>query len=86
LAYTNGPDMETDVDFDLVVNCQNNRLSLNAENVKAELNVPVISRLVRLFKSDFAKMKMGNFNFANSSVPFCPNIRVMNNGDISIRP
>lgn len=86
LAYTYGPDMETDVDFDLVVKCQNNKLSLQAQSVKAELNVPVISRLVRIFKSDFAKMNMGNFNFGNANVPFCPSIRVTPEGDITLRP
>ena len=86
LAYDAAVDLETDVDFDLVVNCKNNKLSLQAQSVKGELNVPVISSLIRIFKSDFAKMKMCHINFGSSSVAFCPNIRVLPNGDISIRP
>ena len=84
LAYNKAKiDFETDVDFDLVVDCRNNRIDLRAQSVKGELNIPVISSLVRLFKSDFAKMNMGNFNFGNANVPFCPNIKITENGDIS---
>jgi len=85
LAYHKGIDIEMDVDFDLVVKCQNNRITLKAQTVKGKLNIPIVSRFVRIFKSDFAKMKMGNFNFGNSNVPFCPSIKVTKNGDIELR-
>ena len=85
LAYHKGIDFETDVDFDLVVKCSNNKINLKAESVKAKLNIPVVSRLVRVFKSNFAKMNMGNFSFGNSNVPFCPTIKVNNGGDITFR-
>lgn len=84
LAYTKGVDLETDVDFDMIVLCQNNKLSLQVENVRGKLEIPLISRLVRLFKEDFAKMKIENFDF-QSQVPLCPSIRVESNGDISLR-
>ncbi len=86
LAYDSAVDLETDVDFDLVVQCQNNQLNLEAQAIRGELNVPIISSIVRIFKSDFAKMKMCHVNFAGTAVAFCPNIRVESNGDISIRP
>lgn len=86
LAYHKGIDIATDVDFDLVVRCSNNKISLNAQSVKAKVNIPIVSRLVRLFKSNFAKMNMGNFNFGNSNVPFCPSIKISNTGDILLRP
>ena len=86
LAYHKGIDLETDVDFDLVVSCYNNKINLKAQSVKGKVNIPIVSRLVRLFKSNFAKMNMGNFDFGNSNVPFCPNIKVTNAGDITFRP
>jgi hypothetical protein len=86
LAYKKGIDLEVDVDFDLAIKCQNNTISLNAENVKGKLNIPIVSKLVRVFKKDFTKRKFGNFNFDGSNVSFCPSIKVMNNGDIALRP
>jgi hypothetical protein len=86
LAYHKGVDIATDVDFDLVVRCSNNKINLTAQSVKARVNIPIVSRLVRLFKSNFAKMNMGNFNFGNSNVAFCPSIKVSNAGDILLRP
>jgi hypothetical protein len=86
LAYHKGIDLATDVDFDLVIQCSNNKISLKAQSVKAKVNIPIVSRLVRLFKSNFAKMNFGNFNFGNSNVPFCPSIKVSNAGDILLRP
>lgn len=86
LAYHKVVDIETDVDFDLVIGCNNNKIKLQAQSVKAKVNIPIVSRLVRIFKSNFAKMNMGNFNFGNSNVPFCPSIKVTNSGDIALRP
>jgi len=86
LAYKKGINLATDVDFDLVIGCNNNRLRLQARSVKAKVNIPIVSRLVRVFKSNFAKMNMGNFDFGNSNVPFCPSIKVNNAGDITLRP
>ena len=85
LVYDWKIDLETDVDFNLAVYCRNNKINLKAESVKAKVNVPVLTSLIRVFKSRFAKMDMGNFDFGNANVPFCPTIRVENNGNISLR-
>ena len=82
----NAPDPEIDVDFDLVVNCQNKQISMSAQSVRGQLNIPLATKLIRKFKSCFAKMDMGNFSFAPTNVDFCPTIKVKSNGDISIRP
>ncbi|PHN03204.1 PLAT/LH2 domain-containing protein [Flavilitoribacter nigricans] len=86
LVYDTTIDLETDVDFDLVVSCDNKQLNLRAQNVKAQVNVPLITRLIRIFKSDFAKMKLYAINFGSSGVPYCPSLRVTSAGDITIRP
>lgn len=85
LAYTKGIDLETDLDFDMLINCQNNNLSLQFVNVKGQLEIPIISSLVRVFKKDFASMKIDNFGF-QSQVPLCPSIRIDDNGNILLRP
>jgi hypothetical protein len=82
----NAPDPAVDVDFDLVVKCHNNKIQLKAESVKGQLNIPLATKIIRMFKSSFGKMDMGNFNFGSNNVPFCPTIKVKQNGDISIRP
>ena len=82
----NAPDPEIDVDFDLVVNCHNKQINMSAQSVKGQLNIPLATKLIRKFKSCFAKMDMGNINFAPTDVPFCPTIKVKPNGDLSMRP
>jgi hypothetical protein len=79
-----GIDFEVDVDFDLVIKCQNNKLSLTAESVKGEADIPIISSILNLFGSCFHKMDMGNFNFGNSNLEFCPRVKVTNVGDVTL--
>ena len=80
-----GIDFEVDVDFDLVVACENNKISLKAESVKGQADLPFISSILDFFGSSLLKMDMGNFAFGNANVPFCPTIKVTEAGDISLR-
>ncbi len=85
LKYENIIDLETDVDFNLAIKCQNNKINLKAESVKAQVDIPLVSTLVRIFEQGFMKMDMGNFEFGNANVPMCPSIKVTPEGDISMR-
>ena len=85
LVYHKVVDLETDVDFDLVINCQQNKINLKVQGVKAKLNVPLLSTILSAFQSGLFKMDMGNFEFGNANVPFCPTIKVTPQGDVSLR-
>ena len=80
-----GIDFEVDVDFDLVISCKNNKLTLTAESVKGEADIPILSSILNLFDSCFLKMNMGNFSFGNANLPFCPTVKVTNVGDVTLR-
>ncbi|MFK7935952.1 MAG: RICIN domain-containing protein [Saprospiraceae bacterium] len=84
LKYDAPVDLETDVDFDLVLNCNNNQIDLKAQSVRAAVNVPVLSSILNVFRANFMKMNLGNFNFQTSQVPFCPRINVTSNGDVKL--
>lgn len=79
-----GIDFEVDVDFDLVIKCTNNRLSLNAESVKGKADIPILSSILDVFGSCLHKMNMGNFSFGNSNLEFCPRVKVTNAGDVTL--
>jgi hypothetical protein len=79
-----GIDFEVDVDFDLVIKCQNNKLALSAESVKGKADIPILSSILNLFDSCLLKMNMGNFSFGNASLEFCPRVKVTNAGDVML--
>lgn len=79
-----GIDFEVDVDFDLVIKCQNNKLALSAESVKGKADIPILSSILNVFDSCLLKMKMNNFNFGNASLEFCPRVKVTNAGDVKL--
>ena len=79
-----GIDFEVDVDFDLVIKCQNNKLALSAESVKGKADIPILSSILDVFGSCLHKMKMNNFNFGNASLEFCPRVSVTNAGDVKL--
>ena len=79
-----GIDFEVDVDFDLVIKCENNKLVLSAESVKGEADIPILSSILNVFGSCLLKMKMGNFSFGNANLPFCPRVNVTNSGDVTL--
>lgn len=79
-----GIDFEVDVDFDLVIACKNNKLSLSAESVKGEADIPILSSILDVFGSSLHKMNMGNFSFGNANLPFCPRVKVTNAGDVTL--
>ena len=79
-----GIDFEVDVDFDLVIKCQNNKLSLSAESVKGKADIPILSSILDVFGSCLHKMNMGNFSFGNANLEFCPRVNVTNTGDVTL--
>jgi hypothetical protein len=79
-----GISFEVDVDFDLVIKCQNNELALSAESVKGKADIPILSSILDVFDSCLLKMKMNNFSFGNANLEFCPRVNVTNRGDITL--
>ena len=79
-----GIDFEVDVDFDLVIKCENNKLSLSAESVKGKADIPILSSILNIFNSSLLKMNLGNFSFGNANLEFCPRVKVTNAGDVTL--
>ncbi|MBL7806710.1 MAG: hypothetical protein JNN28_02785 [Saprospiraceae bacterium] len=71
-----GPNPELDIDFDLVVSCNNGKVLLNIENAKVNVNF--------LSKFKVAKMNLDLSNYLNRSfnVPNC-NAHFNSNGSLS---
>jgi len=77
-------DVPIDLTFNLTADCRNNLLKLQAQDVNAEVDIPIISTLLNVFKPGLLKMPVGDINFANTSVSICPRIRVTETGDLSM--
>jgi hypothetical protein len=73
-----GPNSELDVDFDIVVNCESNKVTLSLENFKARadfLNLIPVKRI----KENLLK----NLNRTYSNVPIC-NVHFEQNGTLKL--
>ena len=73
-----GPNSELDVDFDIVVNCEANKVTLNLENFRARadfLNLIPVKRI----KENLLK----NLNRTYSNVPIC-NVYFEQNGTLKL--